>query len=798
VSDATATPATRTGPTGLTSSEVAERVRLGQTNAEGAPSSRSLAEIVRRNVFTFFNGLLLVLLVAILAFGQWRDALFGIVLFLNVAIGIIQELRAKATLDRLSLLAAPRVRVVRDGAATEVAVADVVLGDVVGLQRGDQVVADGEVLDASGLELDESLLTGESRPVVKATGDAVMSGSFCVAGSGAMRADRVGADSYARRLAAEAKRFRRVPSELRATTDRILKAIAILLVPTAALLLATRWPMSHDLRVVVPETVAALVGMVPNGLVLLTSIAFAVSVIKLARRRALIEELPAVEVLARVDVVCLDKTGTLTEPELVVVAFEPVGSPAEAAAAEARSALGSMVAVEPAEARNATSRSLAAEFGDGEWPAVATVPFSSSRKWSAAEFASSGAWVLGAPDVLLPEGDPVRARADALAREGARVVLLAKVPALPAPDSAPAGVKPVALVSLEEKVRGDAAATLAYFREQGIELKVISGDSPVTVAAVARRAGLEIAGDPVDAADLPADPAALADFMESHTVFGRVRPENKRDMVAALQSRGHVVAMTGDGVNDVLALKAADMGIAMGGGAPAARAVADLVLLDGRFSTLPDVLAEGRRVMANVERVANLFVTKTVYAALLALGAGLLAVNYPLLPRHFTLIDALTIGIPGFFLALSPDAPRYRPGLMPRILRFTLVCGSALAAASAAAYAWAMRAPEAAVFGPVAEARTVVVWTLIFSGLWVLVELSRPLTRGRLAVVASMAIAAVAVMFVPPVRGFFELPPSPPGATVVIVAATVGAAGLMEIALRLVGWRPVARDTQEG
>jgi cation-transporting ATPase E len=401
--------------------------------------------------------------------------------------------------------------------------------------------------------------------------------------------------------------------------------------------------------------------------------------------------------------------------------------------------------------------------------------------------------------VLLAEGDAARVRADALARTGARVVLLARAASLPvAGGEAPAGLTPAALVSLEEKVRDDAAATLEYFREQGVTLKVISGDSPTTVASVARRAGLEVLGDPVDAADLPAEPAALADFMEAHTVFGRVKPENKRDMVAALQSRGHVVAMTGDGVNDVLALKTADMGIAMGGGAPAARAVADLVLLDGRFSALPDVLAEGRRVMANVERVANLFVTKTVYAALFALGAGLLSVSYPLLPRHFTFIDALTIGIPGFFLALSPAAPRYRPGMLARILRFTFVCGAVLAAASAAVYAWALASTAAAGPGGIDQARTVVVWTLLCGGLWVLFELSRPLTRGRAAIIAGMAAAAVTVTFVPFAREFFMLPDSPPGATLVIIAAAVAAAAAIEGVLRLAGWRPAAGEAADG
>ena len=775
---------------GLTSAEVAQRIADGLTNAAGGPSSRSVLEILRSNVLTFFNALLAVLVVAILVFGNVRDALFGIVLVLNMAIGIVQELRAKRTLDRLSVLSAPRARVVRDGAVAEVAVADVVLDDVIELRSGDQIVADGEVLSSEGLEVDESLLTGESRPVVKSATDPVMSGSFCAAGAGRMRATGVGATSYARRLAAEAKRFRRVPSELRRSTTRILQATTAIMVPVSVLLIATRWPMSHDLHVLVPQTVAALVGMIPQGLVLLTSMAFAVSVIRLARLNALIEELPAVEVLARVDVVCLDKTGTLTEAQSEVESLEMMPGADEA---EARAALGGLGRVEAADGRNATARALTGEYPDAGWSASGVVPFSSRRKWSAAEFGPQGAWILGAPDVLLAEDDPVRAHAAEVARAGARVVLLAKTPALPASGAEPTGLEPVAFVVLGEKLRSDAAATLAYFREEGVSLKVISGDSPETVGSVARRAGLEITGDPVDAATLPSDPEELARFMEGHTVFGRVRPEQKRDMVAALQSRGHVVAMTGDGVNDVLALKTADLGIAMGSGAGAARAVAGLVLLDGRFSTLPTVVAEGRRVMSNVERVAGLFVTKTIYAALLAIGAGLFALDYPLLPRHFTLVDALTIGIPGFFLALAPSAARYRPGLLPRVLRFTGVCGVVSAAAAAGAYRWALAAS-----GPtgVGQARTVAVVTLVFVGVWVLVELSRPLTAWWAALAASMVVGMAGVLLLPFAREFFALPVSPAGTTLVVGVTAVASAVAIEIGLRLVGWRATADEAR--
>jgi cation-transporting P-type ATPase E len=787
-----AIPASRSPLDGLTAAEVAERTKQGMTNAAAAPASRSVGEILRSNVFTLFNALLAVLLVAILAFGQVRDALFGIVLVLNMAIGIVQEMRAKRTLDRLSLLAAPRARVVRDGIPREVAIEAVVLGDVIELRSGDQVVADGAMLSSEGLEVDESLLTGESRPCLKAPGSTVMSGAFCVAGSGRMRATAVGAEAYARKLAAEARRFHRTPSELRRATDRILRVTTLAMVPIAALLIATRWPMSHDVRQLVPETVAALVGMVPQGLVLLTNIAFAVGALRLARRKALVEELPAVEVLARVDIVCLDKTGTLTEPEIEVTGLEVLSGDEQIA----RGAFGALAGTEPHDGRNATARALAGAFVvPHDWDVQGRVPFSSTRKWSAADFGAQGVWVQGAPDILLPEGHPARERAEAISRSGVRTLLLARCATLPKSTGVPAELEPAAIVSLGERIREDAATTLAYFRQQGVALKVISGDSPATVAAVARRAGLEVLGDPVDAATLPNDPDELAAAMEAHTVFGRVRPDQKRDMVIALQARGHVVAMTGDGVNDTLALKTADIGIAMGTGAPAARAVAEIVLLDGRFASLPGAVAEGRRVMANVERVANLFVTKTVYAALLALGAGLFALNYPLLPRHFTLVDALTIGIPGFFLALAPAAPRYRPGLLARVLRFTLVCGGAMTAASVGAYAWALKAGgPVATLDAVAQARTVAVLVLIFTGLWVLIELSRPLTAGRTALVAAMAAGTALVMAVPFARDFFALPVSPAGATAVVSIATVVAAVAIEVALRLAGWRPAVRE----
>jgi len=783
---------------GLSAAEVAERIRAGATNEDRSRPSRTVADILRTNVFTFFNALLAVLLAAILIFGSPRDALFGFVLFFNMAIGIVQELRAKRTLDKLSLLAAPRARVVRAGVTVDVGVGQVVLDDVVQVLPGDQVVADGEVLAAEGLEIDESLLTGESRPVRKRPGDRLLSGSFCAAGAGHMRATAVGAASYARELAAQARVHRVVSSELRRGTTRILQGIALLMLPAAGLLTATRWPMTHDLHELVPETVGALVGMVPQGLVLLTSIAFVVSVTRLARRQALLEQLPAVEVLARVDTLCLDKTGTLTEPALELECVEVIvgsgrcelastphgiGSKPEAAA------LGALAGLVPAAARNATAMALGDAFAaPAGWSARGSVPFSSARKWSGADFGDHGVWVLGAPDLLLSDGDPVRARAATRAADGARVLLLAQASRLPDAQEAPTGIAPAALVVLAERIRADAAATLAYFREQGVTIKIISGDAPATVGSVARRTGLEVRGDLVDATTLPTGREDLADALETHTVFGRVTPEQKRDMVVALQSRGHVVAMTGDGVNDTLALKAADLGIAMGSGAQAAKAVALLVLLDGRFATLPGVVAEGRRVIANIELVANVFVTKTVYAAILALCSAAFALNYPLLPRHFTLVDGLTIGIPGFFLALAAAAPRYRPGYLRRVLRFTAVTGTITAAATMGAYGWALRVADGSRAQDIAEARMVAVAVLIIVGLWVLGILSRPWTAARVGLLAAMAAAFALVMALPATREFFALPLPPEGAALVVTLASLAAIAAIETGLRLTGW----------
>lgn len=758
---------------GLSEAEVQERVAQGKTNAIKEKTSRSLSHIIRANVFNRFNAILGVLAVIVIVIGSPKDALFGMVLVFNSLIGIVQELRAKRTLDRLSLLSAPKARVIREGKSMEIPRDEVVLDDLLDLRAGDQILVDGTVLTSEGLEVDESLLTGESMPVFKKPCDGILSGSFVSAGSGRFRATAVGEDAYARKLASEARRFTQVRSDLREAINTILRYITWIMIPTAILLAVSQLMAHNTFDDSIMSTVAGLVGMVPEGLVLLTSLVFAVSAVALARRKVLVQELPAVEGLARVDVICLDKTGTLTEGTLEFSHIEVLGREGELA-----EVLGAFAAASPSE--NATLAAIASAFPPPEgWKVAGTVPFSSARKWSAAAFAGRGTWVLGAPEVLLegnPPGDPLRERADSLARSGLRVLLLSRAEGPTEGEALPEGLGPAALIVIEERIRPDAADALDYFKKQDVGIKVISGDNPKTVGSVAGRVGVPGAEDPMNARELPDDPGDLSAVMKERSVFGRVVPEQKRMMVHALQAGGHVVAMTGDGVNDTLALKDADMGIAMGSGAPSTKSVAQLVLLDGRFSTLPGVVAEGRRVMANMERVANLFLTKTVYAALLAVGVAIIAWPFPFLPRHISLVGSLTIGIPAFVLSFAPSKQRYRPGLLHRVLYFAVPAGFIAAAATFMANAMA-RAHGASL----EESRTVAVIVLTIVGLAVLARLSHPLFSWRGVLVGVMAGSFIGVLAIPWFREFFQL--DLPG--IVVMAQSLGIAAVFVLLLEL-------------
>ena len=817
---------------GLSFKQVAHARAADETNEFDNSSSRSIVAILRANVFTIFNAILASAMVVVLAVGSWQDAVFGFVLLLNTLTGTIAELRAKRALDNLAVLAAPTAHVIRDGEAKDIEVSQVVLGELLELRSGDQVPADGQVLSSNGCEIDESILTGESVAVRKHENDQVLSGTTVIGGSARIRVTAVGEHSYANRLAMEARKYSVVTSELQEGTNRVLTWISWVIVPMTLLLLWSQLRVAGGIsgsldsgqwKAAVVLAVAGVVGMVPQGLVLLTSVNFAAAAMTLARRKVLVQELPAVEVLARVDMLCLDKTGTLTSGAVELDHIESClgsacadgdgGSPAAGkVSADDAVALGVGVddaaggsagtgsgAVVPASADDAARAALAYLVGGSEANATGSaiaagltglepaqaryaIAFNSARKWSAVQ-TQAGAYVLGAPEIVLAgstgsgstEADNADSdgtglgstdaaaleRVKALAGTGKRVLVLAHSnQALDQSENPtlPKDLTAALLVVLAEQVRPDAAQTLDYFKRQGVAVRVISGDNPVTVAAIAAHLGLRNpdGSEPVgvDARTLPAieDTQALADVLEKHTVFGRVTPEQKRAFVNALKSRGHTVAMTGDGVDDALALKDADLGIAMGNAAPATKAVSRLVLLNSQFDALPSVVAEGRRVIANMERVASLFLTKTTWAALLAAVVAITGFVYPFLPRQLTIVSSLTIGIPAFVLALAPTNQRYRAGFLSRVLRLSVPAGVIVVVGVLCARLTLIL--MAANRNQISSVCTLV---LVAGGLWLLSLTARPWVWWRALLVVIMSAAALAVVLLAPLRGFFDL-----------------------------------------
>ncbi|MCX5421671.1 HAD-IC family P-type ATPase [Streptomyces sp. NBC_00078] len=770
---------------GLTAADVAERVARGQVNDVPVRSSRSMGEIVRANVFTRFNAIIGVLWLIMLFVAPIQDSFFGFVILANTGIGIVQEWRAKTTLDSLAVIGEARPTVRRDGTAAEVRTSEIVLDDLMEIGPGDKAVVDGVCVEAHGLEIDESLLTGEADPVVKKPGDQIMSGSFVVAGGGAFKATKVGREAYAAQLAEEASRFTLVHSELRTGISTILKYVMWMMIPTAIGLVISQLVVKrHGFKDSVARTVGGIVPMVPEGLVLLTSIAFAIGVIRLGRKQCLVQELPAIEGLARVDTVCLDKTGTLTEGGMDVAEVRPLQGADET---YVRKVLGALGESDPRP--NASLQAIIDAYPDVEdWRCTESLPFSSARKYSGARFSEgdgeSSTWLLGAPDVLLGADDPALAETERLNEQGLRVLLLARA-RHDLDDPKPArGARPTALVVLEQRLRPDAADTLRYFADQDVRAKVISGDNAVSVGAVAGKLGLT--GTTIDARRLPAEQDGMAQALDEGTVFGRVTPQQKRDMVGALQSQGHTVAMTGDGVNDVLALKDADIGVSMGSGSEATRAVAQIVLLNNSFATLPSVVAEGRRVIGNITRVATLFLVKTVYSVLLAVLVVCWQVEYPFLPRHLTLLSTLTIGIPAFFLALAPNKERARPHFVRRVMRYSVPGGVVAGTATFVTYLIARHYYVGK--GSLAAETSAATLTLFLISMWVLAIIARPYTWWRIALVASMGVAFLFVLIVPSLQHFFAL--KLVGVTMPWVA--VGIAVVAAVALELL-WKWVDR-----
>ncbi|HEY5695532.1 MAG TPA: HAD-IC family P-type ATPase [Candidatus Saccharimonadales bacterium] len=709
--------------TGLTSDQVAERVAAGKTNAIAERSSRSLGDILRANIFTRFNALLGALTIVVILVGSSPlDAMLGVVAIVNSAIGIIQELRAKIMLDKLAIMNTPVAHIMREGQLADLPIDKVVQDDVLKLMNGDQVPADGEVLTSTGLEVDESLLTGEVEPIVKHSGSTVLSGSIVVAGEGFIRATAVGENAYAHTIAKQIKRFSIAKSELVAGINKLLRYISWIILFTAPILawgqIARSGNSWQDSAV---RSIAAVDGMIPNGLVLLTSLSFFVAAVALVRRKVLIQQLPAVEALARVDVLCFDKTGTLTEGHIAFDALELLGE-------AQKNAVSTALAGFAAKPDSPTLTALHTAFPT-KTKAVQTVPFSSARKWSAVEVKGAH-WVMGAPEIVCKKDDPLMQRAAEIAAEGKRVMVLLESRTKPTAKALPARLTPAALIVLSERARHDAHTTLEFFAQQGVAVKVISGDSPHTVAAIARQVGLEAKGA-IDARTLPTRAKALARAVEEHTIFGRVTPEQKQSIIKALQSKGHTVAMIGDGVNDALALKDADIGIAMASGAQATKSIAELVLLDNSFATMPQVLGEGRRIIANIERVASLFVIKNVYSLCLSLAVTLAALPYPFLPRHLAVISTVSVGIPAFFLSFAPNNQRYVPGFLRRVLQFAVPVGVLMATLIFAGYLAVMLTG-----GTSAQGNTISSMVAITVGMWVIVCVARPLNWWKLLLVA--------------------------------------------------------------
>lgn len=795
------------GATGLTSKEVVQRIESGQSNAVKTSTSRSVRDIVRANVFTLFNGIIFAAMVLVLITGSWRDAVFGFVIIINTGIGIVTELRAKRTLDKLSILVASEFLVRRDGKDVEVSHNEIVLDDLLWIRAGEQVPADGQIIQTWGLELDESMLTGESRTVRHKVGEQVYSGATAVSGMALVKVNAVGSHSYAATLTAQAKVYKKTVSDLNKGINTILKFMTFLVVPLCILLILSQihtvggWGTAlstGEWRQAVVSAVAGVVGMIPEGLVLLTSLNFAVAAMRLARHNTLVQELESVETLARVDALNLDKTGTITDGGIAfnrLVMLDSANAAAEQAATQA------LYDCCNEEQPNGTGQAVLAGLkaqGYGAGAVESRVPFSSARKWSAVR-KSGETWYMGAPEVIISalEGDysSVLQQVNEYANDGNRVLLVARSTAPLSPRSGlrdaveganvsdgrqlDVQAEPVALVLCSEKIREDAERTLAWFREQGVRCRVISGDNPVTVGAIARRVKLTGDHEPVamDARELPEDVNELARVLENVDVLGRVLPDQKKAIVQALHTQNHVVAMTGDGVNDALAIKEADLGIAMGNAAPATKAVAQVVLVDSKFSHLPDVVARGRQVMANMERVASLFLVKTVYSALISLGVVMTQIPYPYLPRHITYIGALTIGMPAFILALAPNTRRYIPGFLKRVVAFALPGGIATALSVLLA-AWVLPpvmgwnvTGDAADLSALRATSAIILFAM---GVFVLARVARPLNGWRGVLVAVFAAAGVIGAFVPFVANFFALI-LPTGAT--MVATLIALAG---------------------
>lgn len=654
---------------GLTEAEVENQVHMGRVNQTGENIFKTNKEIIRDHTLTYFNFLNLFLGILILVSGQFKNITFMGVIIINTLIGIVQEMKVKKLVDKLAVITASKAAVIRDGEAKEIDIHEVVVKDTMVLTTGNQVCADAIVMESDGMEVNESMLTGESRPVKKNAGDRLMSGSFLTAGSGVVQVEYVGEDSYAYQLMKKAKTKKRASSEMQRTINRIIKVVGALIIPIGIMLYLSQKNAGSGFSDCLVGTVAGVIGMIPEGLVLLTSISFILGVGRLARKRALVQEMEAIEALARVNVLCLDKTGTITTGKLEVVDVIGVGDTER----EQVEAVMNEMAFAFDDVNNTQSALMKYFKKSSRWRPLEKIPFSSDRKYRAIRYDQAGCFVLGAPEFLLGEEDrELLLKVDSYAAEGLRVLLLASCDTITAEDGMVWGVKPMGLIIISDCIREEAPEIFRYFEDQNVNIKVISGDNPATVSQIALKAGLNGAEHYIDANELPEDFEELKQVVGDYTVYGRVKPEQKQNIIRAYQANKAVVGMVGDGVNDVLALKDADCGIAMAAGSDAAKQVAHIVLLDSDFSCLKNIVSEGRTIIANIERVSSLYLTKTVYSVILCVLFILLAREYPFIPIQLSWMSAMAIGVPSFLLTLEQNESMDGGGFLRHVLRIAL------------------------------------------------------------------------------------------------------------------------------
>ena len=660
---------------GLSSDQVNARISAGYKNGESDIKTKSIGRIIRDNVITPFNILNFILGILVISVGSFKNVLFLNIIFLNICIGSFQEIRAKKTIDRLSLISSPKASVLRNGIVEKIPVSEIVLDDVLHLSSGNQICCDCTVLEGS-CEVNEALITGESDPLPKTVGDGMLSGSFLSSGSCYARVEHIGVDNYATKISNSAKYIKKNNSEILKWINIIIKVIGIIIIPVGLLLFYKEIFVSHTpYQDAVVGIVAALIGMIPEGLILLTSVVFAVGVVRLSRHKTLVQELYCIETLARVDTLCLDKTGTITEGEMQLDHIIPYSGMSED---EVKEALCAMLHAQTD--TNPTFDAIRMALGDeSNWLSNQVVPFSSARKWSGASFSDRGAYVMGALEFVFSNPDETLSqRAKDFSERGFRVLVAAKSTYSFNGNELPAALEPIGLVVLSDKIRPSARLTLEYFADQGVDIKVISGDNAATVSNVASKAGLQGAENYIDATTL-STPEEIAAAAGEYTVFGRVTPQQKLELVKALQKQGHTVAMTGDGVNDVLALKEADCSIAMASGSDAARTVSQLVLLNSDFSSLPHVVREGRRSINNLQRSAALYLVKAIFSTILAIFFVFTSATYPFQPIQLTLISFATIGTPSFILALEPNSDRVKGRFIFNVMTNALPCALTIA-----------------------------------------------------------------------------------------------------------------------